>query len=515
MSNKFFSNRFNFIFIISLAFVISLSLDYNQRVIEAGLILANQIEFPSPLSPFYLYIKNSWTLLNQFAAGLFILNFSQNFISFLFIFISTLMFGLGIYLTSKAICQNYLLSLFITIYALMLGKNFGDTDYPTLFYSQETYGMISLSLSTLIFGLIFNGNLRLASFLSIILFAIHPLIGIWVLGINFLVFLINLNKIELNQLIASIFLGFLLIILSFILFYSNADLQYSYQINDYQDYINFWDGHRSQNEIFHYEYIIKTFLLIAVLISILKFNPTKYVKMGCQIILLSILISLPIYLLFKNFYNLTPAFLTETSIPSRFLIQHSIVGWPILISGALLILKRLNIFYEKKYSLIIVSVLTIHLLMQHNSIMAKFNVPFSSFKNSTEQKSVVPTVFDNNNGYVLTNNSLSRLVLHDLKKPILVDIGQLDFLPYHKYLADEVKEIIQDVYKVDFKKPPILNAPYLDDKTIHNNFSKISLDEWKQISEKFNIKFIVLPEEVKMMLTPYLNFNNLNVYFLD
>lgn len=166
MSNKFFSNRFNFIFIISLAFVISLSLDYNQRVIEAGLILANEIEFPSPLSPFYLYIKNSWTLLNQFAAGLFILNFSQNFISFLFIFISTLMFGLGIYLTSKAICQNYLLSLFITIYALMLGKNFGDTDYPTLFYSQETYGMISLSLSTLIFGLIFNGNLRLASFLK-------------------------------------------------------------------------------------------------------------------------------------------------------------------------------------------------------------------------------------------------------------------------------------------------------------------------------------------------------------
>ena len=74
---------------------------------------------------------------------------------------------------------------------LVFQKNFGDIDYPSLVFSEHTYGMISLAMITCIFGLLFSGNLFFVGFFSSLLISIHPLIGIWISGIIIVSLIVN------------------------------------------------------------------------------------------------------------------------------------------------------------------------------------------------------------------------------------------------------------------------------------------------------------------------------------
>ena len=64
---------------------------------------------------------------------------------------------------------------------LILQKNFGDTDYPSLIFSNQSYGMFSLALSSLIFSLILNENFKYSGFFTLLLISVHPVIGLWIL----------------------------------------------------------------------------------------------------------------------------------------------------------------------------------------------------------------------------------------------------------------------------------------------------------------------------------------------
>ena len=75
---------------------------------------------------------------------------------------------------------------------LIFQKNMGDTDYPSLFFSEHTYGMMSLALVTCIFGLLISGNLFLGGLLSSLLISIHPLVGAWLTGIIIVTLIIGL-----------------------------------------------------------------------------------------------------------------------------------------------------------------------------------------------------------------------------------------------------------------------------------------------------------------------------------
>ena len=70
---------------------------------------------------------------------------------------------------------------------LVLEKNFGDTDYPSLIFSNHSFGMFGLALSSLIFSLILNENYKSSGFFTLLLISIHPVIGFWILFILLLI----------------------------------------------------------------------------------------------------------------------------------------------------------------------------------------------------------------------------------------------------------------------------------------------------------------------------------------
>ena len=161
MQKNYVSIKNNYPEIVAIIFfslVISLSYSYLQYAIDGGLVLSKKINYPDSLSPMLYYYLNSWTLLHQITHFFIKLNFTVEFSSQIILFCSTFFFSLGVFLLSNSVTQNRFLALLISFVSIFLGKNFGDTDYPSLIFSAHTYGMMSFALVSLIFGLLANRN---------------------------------------------------------------------------------------------------------------------------------------------------------------------------------------------------------------------------------------------------------------------------------------------------------------------------------------------------------------------
>ena len=52
-----------------------------------------------------------------------------------------------------------------------------------MIFTEHTFGIYSLALPTLIFGLLANGNIFFAFFLAFLLLSIHGVLGAWTLAI--------------------------------------------------------------------------------------------------------------------------------------------------------------------------------------------------------------------------------------------------------------------------------------------------------------------------------------------
>ena len=162
-----------FIIILTCVFL-SFSHSLYQVAINGGLTISEIVKYPEPLSPMKYYYYNSWTLLHQFAQILLTFGFSVDNSSRIILFLSTLCFGISSFLVVNRLTLNKYLALLVSILMLILQKNFGDTDYPSLIFSNQSYGMFSLALSSLIFSLILNENFKYSGFFTLLLISIHP-----------------------------------------------------------------------------------------------------------------------------------------------------------------------------------------------------------------------------------------------------------------------------------------------------------------------------------------------------
>jgi len=175
-------NKENILVLLMLLFSVFFSISYSfeQKAIDGALAYSGLVKFPEGFSIMKANYFNQWTLLHQLPSILLKFELSVINISRLLLFTSTIFYMSGIYLISKSISKSAWLAFLITITVLMYRKNFGDVGYPTLIFSTHTFGMMSLSIVTFIFGLIANRNLFFSGFFSVFLICVHPVIGCWI-----------------------------------------------------------------------------------------------------------------------------------------------------------------------------------------------------------------------------------------------------------------------------------------------------------------------------------------------
>ncbi len=471
--------------------LIGSSYPYLQYGIDGGLVLSGIVKYQDFNSPMVYYFFNSWTSVHQFSSLLLQTGLDVENSSKILMVLSTIFFSFGVFLFCFSIIKEKNLSLLIAIVSIILGKNFGDTDYPSLIFSEHTYGMLSLAAFTFVLGLIANKNIFFSCFLTLILISIHPIVGLWTLLIVFLSFYyFDTYSIYKEDIKKGVILGIIFIASSFMFYYFNSIEKTSYNANLFLSYLDNWDGHRNISNIIHYDYLIKTLLLTVLCIFCFKkkVNSSSY-STHLLILLLSLICSSIFYLSYKLFPFIFPEFV-KIIMPTRFIMLHTFLGWPLIIAMLVFLIKD-NL--KKKMNFFIIILLTLILGQNYNKLLLIKNNFTNNFKKKEESYVINFVKNEDIKTNLIVPSSLVSYIFKKTEKPILLHTESLDFIPYHPYLIDKFFHILKMVYNVENNLPPENNNPSLSDKYIKEVFENRSRDEWLSIKEEFNVEFILVP----------------------
>ena len=508
-----------FLFLLSYILVIdNFSL---QSAVDGAIIIDNQISFPSQFSNVESIHFNTWTFLNHFSLLLIKIGLSSFTISKILLLISTLFFAFGIFLITINLTHNIFLSLFLVCLTLVGKISFGNLDFPALIYFRGTYGLYALSTFTIFIGFLFNRNYILAGFFLVLLFCIHIVVGAWVLllMLSTLLYLKFINKKNIfrdnfiNKFTKGITIAALPALYSFFLFYKNTVSKSEYDQENFNIYLNLWDHHRNITDI-NYIYVLLTILLITLYsIYFKKSNNNDFNKSFLYFfICFHCFASLIIYLSFKIFPFLFPEIFVRAMVPRVFLI-HTHIGYPLIISFLFIFLNsKFNLINNnKKYigSILILIIFASSILIikyenrtykSNKDIKSKISYRLNKFKNNLSNSlSVNETEFWKSikeldtDGYFVTTFDTSEPTLKFGKKPYIINANYFDLVAYHPYTVDETKIILEKIYGLDFKNPPIKFWPEIRDEWIVNIFENRSNKEWLELSEKYNLSGIIVP----------------------
>ena len=501
--NKIFSNTYiciSLIIIFSLILSLYHSINIDQRALDEALIISNKIFYDDEFNVLNLGFNNSLTITPQILKIFIELDIGIKILNFFILLVAILLNSFGIYFISKSLTKNNFFSIILLTIILLLQINFGDLDYPTIFIKEHTHSMLGSAIFVFVFGLIANQKISYAIIISIFSLSLHLTIGAWLCFIVFLS-VIFFNKKPLKFYFNSkkktflLILSFAIILCSFIFIQLNKiEIPFTYDEKLYNIYSEVWEHHRVSKRFgINYNYIIFSFVLLSFLGLLKKEN--NNLNFFCNAVIIHLIISFSIYIIYKMFPNIFHGIFLRV-IPSRFFLLHSIIGPVIIFSSIFFYYKK----FFKSYNLIILFLILslIHPALYYEKYFKRINSIVNKWKNIY----LVDNSFwneikkeDTGNGVILTSVDACSDTIQKSQKPILLCIESIDVIPYIPKLVVPIKEIITDVYKIDFSNPPLKNmGGIIYDKYYKNTFENRSLEEWYSISNKFNLSALILPK---------------------
>lgn len=545
MIKKNKKNIIPLLFLFPIAFILMIDNFYLQSAVDGALILNGDLKFPNQTSNVLSVHFNSWTIINHLTLLLVKTKINVFIISKILLYISTISFSFGIFLISTQITKNLFLSIFIVCFT-MIGKiNFGNVDYPALLYSEHTYGMFSLSFFTLFVGLLFNRNFKLAGFTLLLLFSIHVVIGAWIISLCFFIILYfnftidnkdDFNNYFTKNFLKGMFVGLFPTILSFIQYKKNMVEKNNYSDENYQTFIDIWDHHRNLIDInYIYIFLTLTLILIFFIYSKKKYNEKNiFEKFLLYLIVLHCIGSLLIYLTYKFFPQYFPDIFIRAMVSRLFLI-HTHIGYPLIISFLYCLFENKFNFSNNKNNFIkFISILIIFsslsLIYRYETRhhisnrdfkskiiyrINKFKINFSNTLNFENQKFWEKVNNLNTSGFFVTTINTSEPTLRFGRKPYIINAEYFDLVPYHPYTVDEVKNILEKIYNINFFNPPQKFTPLIPDQWIIEVFENRSKEQWSSLSKQFNLSGVIVPSDWKINIDKKITSKNYTLYKLQ
>ena len=526
-------NVFFALLLVLSACFFSLSYNIESRALAEAVIQSGQINYPDEFNLYRAMSMNSWSLPIQIVSFLLKINISPLVISKIIIFTTTLMFLIGVYLITRSLTESSLLAFLVSFLIILLKKNFGDLDYPTLIFSEHTNGLMAQAMSTLVFGFLINNNLKLGFFFSIILIPVHLTVGLWV---NFMIFLTLILRIKMFQdiilnkgKIFIIFLALTVVLISFFYFFTQKlPLDLSYDDSAYKTYMEVWDSHRTgyglYSNLFGYKYITKTLILVLFMFILLRLKLKKNnFDFGISVLFINCISSFFLYIIYKYFYSFFPDIVTRI-MPTRFFLLHSVIGWPIIFSILYILIRSvvLKFNFNLKYTYYFFILVLIFNFFQHYSNFAeryqtmKSNLLISNKNNSVDEFWYKIKEY-NLNGFVLTSSGYDTCVksLVLAKKPLFFCPGTLDLIPYLPHAAGYVKKIVEEVFNIPFDNPKVKHLGGIHNDDLKLSFENRSYNDWIDLKNQFDITGLIIPKEWQIELKILLSNSEYNFYIIQ
>ena len=270
-SVKIIKNNAVFLLLVFSSILITYTYYFDHYALGNALIQNNDKLYEDKTNLFYLINKNSPSFLFISISFLIKLGFSSYFINVLLTFIPTLLNLSGIYFISRFITSSILLSIVIALTVILLKKNFGDIDYPTLMFTEHTNGLFAYSLSTFILGLLTIRNLSFAFIFCLLLLSIHLVIGVWMLGLISLTYFLFIENRNIKKILLT---TSVILLVAFFYFYSNinyTEIPFEFNQKDYDDYFYFIEAHRNNMgdlKNMYLSYVLKSCILLFLILQI-------------------------------------------------------------------------------------------------------------------------------------------------------------------------------------------------------------------------------------------------------
>ncbi len=500
-------NNVNNIFIFLILFLGSILISYTYYFDHLALVntsvIYNDEIYDDEKNLFYLIQSNSPSFLFVIINVLSKIGFSTNFLNLLLTFLPTLFYMSGIYLISKFITSSKFLSILISMTAIILTKNLGDIDYPVLMFSWHTVGLFAYSLSTLIFGFLTLRNLFFAFFTSLILLSIHLTVGLWMFGIISLSSFFLINKKNIKKIGYTVFI--LIIVILFYLYwfsYFAADIPFKFNQEDYDNYFYNLEAHRvnyGDLSNLYLDYVLKSFFLITLIFLYLKFsfsNTENNNNFFLKTLTISIFFSGIIYFVYKIFPHIFPEIAIRT-IPQRFFLIHSVVGYPLMISIFYKLLKNFLIFKKinKNFSFNFIAMILILHLFQHNDVIIKRFNNIKIINNDKAKENLFWSKVNNikTKNYILTSNNLCNKTVLYSNFPILFCFDALDIIPLLPNLASPIRKMTDKVLGVSYLDLKDKNLGGISENELKKIYENKNSYDWNILKRDLNVGIIIVP----------------------
>ena len=223
---------------------------------------------------------------------------------------------------------------------------------------------------------------------------------------------------------------------------------------------------------------------------------------------ISIILSGIIFFIYKIFPQIFPE-ITVKTIPQRFFLIHSVVGYPIIISILYKLLE--NFFVQKKLNknlsfYLISTIILLHLIQHHEHIKSRFD-NIKTINENKKQKNLFWNKVKNLKlkDYILTSNYLCNETIIYTKLPILFCFHPLDYIPYFPKLVSPTKKITEEILGISYKDLEYKHLSGINELEIKKIYENKSLEEWIILKKEFNFNTIIVPKEWNLNLNLIIN----------
>ncbi len=512
LKEKIKNNYIIFIILFSLISAVYHGLYIDQRGLSAGLIISGEVNYPDQNNILYLWYNNSWSLYHHFISFLIKLGIKKiELLNIFILFLVTFVNCLGLFFITKTLTKNYLFSLFVSFVLIVTQFNFGNLDFPVLIFSEHTNAPIGSAVAILTLGLIGNRNYKIAYLLCLINIFLHSVIGLWILFILIISLFLFANKKEDYQLksgrnLILLTSSLIILLIFFINFnFNRIPIIYEKDIELYKEYLKVWDSHRNTGRPVNYIYVSLSALMSVMILYFLNFKRrilNENQKFFLKIILAHTFLSFVIYISFKMFQNLFPIILIQ-AMPNRLFLIHSFFG-PSIIASLFFVLfyKKMSNINSIKY--LTLSIIIISILFYSERYLHKLKKIPTKIVNQTYYDKQFWEKIKNDksiDGLVLPSVKACSKTIQRAKKPILICIETIDYVNYIPQLILPVKNIMEDIYEIDFSNPPEkFHGGIWKDETYRINFESKSSSDWLIIQKKYNLSGLILPNNWNIKL---------------
>mgnify|MGYP001193223567 CR=1 FL=1 len=502
----------------------------SQEGIDGSLVLAGIVDYP-PQSPSNLYFLGSWTIIHQLGALLLSAGLEQGYVSEVLFLVPCALFVAAFSAIIYCFTGQFFLSLMaaaLFYLANPLAKYFASPDYmmvglPWSHPPDQTFGLWAHAGAVWVIGCVAAGRKALAGFSALVLIAVHPVVGAYL--VLLLIGTLLAGKLFFGTKIGGFAKGAAwgaaITLLSFVFYLrTRPDLSGTVDWTAYDAYMSAWDTHRSHlmtASIAARIAIAATFAIGALSVFLILARPRRDAALLSAImVLLAVAISTIAYFMAHLAPQLLPD-LVMRAAPGRLLNVQAFLGTPLALAlglqaashatrdwtsgttaawidralpGAALavVIVELAIALHSRQTLMRDDIRT---LIETRGLAA----PSAAGKDSLSFWRKVRT--SGITGQVLTTRASSRPALIYGHLPVALTVGAFDYVPYIPRTAGAVARIIEEGYGISFSDPPpdMRHSGALPSEAGKAYWAQLAPDDWCRLSRSLGVVAVVAPSD--------------------